>query len=292
MPIHKRIRKILFMTGWITLSVLLLVLLVAAMSIKGDKPCTGVDIVFKGPQGALYVGQDKVARLLDARGLNALSGRPVRRFNLGLMETVLEKDPWIGKAELYFDKNNRLHVEVTEKTPFARVFTLTGETFYIDSALQRIPLNERHSPLLPVFTGVKLSDGRPNRNDSLLLQQVLEIARFLRADPFWMAQIDQVDHNPARGFELVPKVGEHLIVFGEGTEVAEKFHKLAVFYHRVLAEKGWNGYAEIDLRFRDQLVAVPRNRPAASTLTAPTRESLQAWLDPLMSTDSVMQQVP
>ena len=39
-----------------------------------------------------------------------------------------------------------------EREPVARVFTVAGSTFYIDDELTQLPLSEKFSARLPVFT--------------------------------------------------------------------------------------------------------------------------------------------
>ena len=68
------------------------------------------------------------------------------------METELEKNVWIKTAELFFDNNEILQVTVQEREPVARVFTPRGTTFYIDNELAMLPLSEKFSARLPVFT--------------------------------------------------------------------------------------------------------------------------------------------
>ena len=55
----------------------------------------------------------------------------------------------------------------------------------------------------------------------------------LRHDPFWMAQIDQVDITPTDTFELIPKLGNQVIRFGNADNYEEKFNKLLAFYKQV-----------------------------------------------------------
>ncbi|MCH5600880.1 cell division protein FtsQ/DivIB [Niabella ginsengisoli] len=70
-----------------------------------------------------------------------------------LIEDLLEQSSWVYNADLYFDNNDILHANVTERKPLARVFTDRGESFYIDEAGKHIPLSEKVSLDLPVFTG-------------------------------------------------------------------------------------------------------------------------------------------
>ncbi len=252
------------MAGWIILASGSLFLLVAAMNARTSIPCAAVEIKFRNAQGEKYVSRASIARALDDRGSEALKGRSVREMDLLEMEKRLERDPWIKNAELYMDGKHVLHVTIVEQTPLARVFTASGESFYIDSGLNRIPLNERYTPRLPVFTGLTLGKYPWGSRDSLKLSEVREIVKHMTADSFWMAQIEQSDLDPQYGFIMIPKIGEHRIIFGEGKEVAQKFHNLLVFYRQVLSRTGWSSYATVDLRFAGQVVAVPAGKDPLS----------------------------
>ena len=54
---------------------------------------------------------------------------------------------------MWFDNRNVLHVEVYEREPIARIFTTAGNSFYIDSTERKLPLSDKMSARVPVFTG-------------------------------------------------------------------------------------------------------------------------------------------
>jgi cell division protein FtsQ len=74
-----------------------------------------------------------------------------------------------------------------------------------------------------------------------------------------MAQIDQVDITANRTFELIPKLGNQVIRFGNADNYNEKFNKLMAFYKQVQTRTGWNKYSIIDVQFKDQVVGVKRD---------------------------------
>jgi cell division protein FtsQ len=286
MPGFNRIRNGLLMAGWVILGVALLTLLIAAMNTKTTKPCTDVVISFKNKDGALYTGKAAISMMLDERGLSVLKGKAVKNFDLKAMEEKLEKDPWIKNAELFFDNKRVLRVNIEEREPIARVFTVKGNTFYVDSNLQRLPLNERHTPRLPVFTGFPGERYPWKGKDSVLMSEVKQMALFLDNDPFWMAQIDQCDINAQSNFELLPKIGDHLIIFGDGKNISERFRKLNIFYQQVLAKTGFNTYKEINVQFEGQVVATKRNSRYVKSDTAQARLWMKQWL--LMTQQQVL----
>jgi cell division protein FtsQ len=74
-----------------------------------------------------------------------------------------------------------------------------------------------------------------------------------------MAQIDQIDITAALQFEMIPKLGNQLIRFGDVNNYQEKFNKLLAFYKQVQTRIGWNKYSVLDIRFKNQVVGINRN---------------------------------
>ena len=70
-----------------------------------------------------------------------------------------------------------------------------------------------------------------------------------------MGMIDQVDITPSYKFELIPKLGDQVILFGDATNIEKKFDKLKLFYKNVISVKGWKKYSKINLEFDNQIVA-------------------------------------
>lgn len=253
-----RLLRSLMLVFWIGLSVSALTLLIAAMEARSSKPCKEVNISIIAGANAMFVDKRDVRNVLDFIG-GKLVGKALKEFDLGKMEDSLESNPWVSNAELYFDNNRVLQVKVEEREPIARVFTAKGNSFYIDTTLTRLPLSEKFTPRLPVFTGFPSERTKWKGSDSILLNQVKDISLFLAADSFWMAQIDQVDINPQKQFVMVPKVGEHTILFGDGNDAAKKFRKLYAFYEEVMSKTGWSRYSTVHVGFKGQVVAARKD---------------------------------
>lgn len=253
-----RLLRSLMLVFWIGLSVSALTLLIAAMEARSSKPCKDVNISIIAGANAMFVDKRDVRNVLDFIG-GKLVGKSMKEFDLSKMEDSLESNPWVSSAELYFDNNRVLHVKVEEREPIARVFTAKGNSFYIDTTLTRLPLSEKFTPRLPVFTGFPSEKTKWKGSDSILLNQMKDISLFLEADSFWMAQIDQIDINPQKQFVMVPKVGEHTILFGDGEDAAKKFRKLYAFYDEVMSKTGWNQYSTVHVGFRGQVVGTRKD---------------------------------
>jgi cell division protein FtsQ len=271
------IKKITFAILWLVVGVSTAVLVAAAMQNKDASHCKKIEIKITGIENALFSNE----KFVDEKDIlntikNVCNTHPVGKsmgsFNLRKIERELEKSKWIKNAELFFDNNDVLMVKVQEREPVARIFTNSGASFYIDTALMMLPISDKFSARLPVFTGFSSDKIVLSSIDSNLLQQIKTISTAIQKNSFLMAMIEQVDITPQHNFEMVPKIGNQVIVFGNATDVEEKFSKLQLFYKQVMIKTGWSRYSEINVQFKNQLVA---KRRGAEDKTADSVRTLQ-----------------
>jgi cell division protein FtsQ len=235
----------------------MLSLLIAAIGKKNKDNCTDYTIVIKGADNNYFIDADDINKLLRAGVGSEIKGKKIKEINLQKLEQLLRDNVWIRKAEMWFDNRNVLHIEVYEREPIARIFTTSGNTFYIDSTEKKLPLSDKLSARVPVFTG--FTDKKVyTAKDSMLLNDIKNIATYIKNDPFWMSQVAQVDITADRNFELSPVVGNHLIKLGDGKELDQKFNRLMIFYKQVLAKKGFDSYSTIDVQYSGQVVGTRR----------------------------------
>ncbi|MBC6490738.1 cell division protein FtsQ/DivIB [Flavihumibacter stibioxidans] len=250
-------RKVVAAFIWLMAGAGLLVVLIAAINRSDDANCKGVEIEISGTKDYMFIDKSDVLEAIGAKGKNPFRGKPVASFNLRSMETKLAKNSWVQDAELFFDKDRVLQVRIREREPMVRIFTVSGNSWYLDSAGKYLPLSPGKAAVkLPVFTGMPERLKPSGKSDSALLAQIRGIADFLQEDPFWNAQVSQVVVGADRQFELVPLVGNHSIVFGDGNDYEKKFRRLAVFYREVLARTGFDYYDTINVQYDKQVVAV------------------------------------
>ncbi len=252
------VKKILITMIWIIIASGTVVLLVAAIEKRNNERCAGVEINISGVQNNFFIDKKDVASILEKVNNGKLLKMPLHSIDLALMENELQKTQWIKSAQLFFDNNNVLQVRVKEREPIARIFTSSGASFYIDSSLTRLPLSEKFSARLPVFTDFPTDVIILSKQDSNLTKDIKTMSEFISANPFWMAQIDQIDILPDRTFNLVPKLGNQIIHFGDGEDYQQKFNNLLCFYKQVLTKLGWSHYSSISVEFKGQVVAVRR----------------------------------
>lgn len=251
-------KKILVAVIWIVIGSGTVVLLVAAIEKRNNEQCVRIDIEITGVQNNFFIDKKDVISILEKTNKGKLQKMPLHAIDLAAMETELQKSQWIKKAELFFDNNNVLAVRITEREPIARIFTTSGLSFYLDSSLTRLPLSDKFSPRLPVFTDFPTDVIVLSKQDSNLIKDIRTLSQFINRNPFWMAQIDQIDISPNLTFDLIPKLGNQVIHFGDAENCEQKFNNLLCFYKQVLTKIGWSHYSAIDVQYKGQIVGVRR----------------------------------
>jgi cell division protein FtsQ len=247
------IQKIVFITLTLVACSGLVVLLVAAIGKKNHERCRDYVINIKGAQHNLFIDESDIKKLLAQTVTGKIAGERMSDFNLRRVEQVIRTNPWVNRANLYFDNRDVLHINVVENEPIARIFTTNGKSFYIDSTTRQMPLSDKMSARVPVFTNFPQKKFL-SKKDSALLDDMKRIALFILNDSFWMAQTEQIDIMKDRGFEMIPTIGNHIVRLGNGSDIDKKFHRLFVFYQQVMSKTGFNKYNLVDVQFDGQVI--------------------------------------
>ena len=286
----KTIIKYIITTIWCCIGATVIVLLVAASSKEDKQKCKGLFVTIKGVSNNFFVDKQDILQSINEYIDGSPVGKPVSILNLRALENDLQKNIWVKKAQLFFDNNTKLQVIITEREPVARVFSTTGTTFYIDSSITMLPLSDKFSARLPVFTGFPSDKMVLRRADSALLREVYQVSMAIQQDSFLMAMIDQVDITPQRTFEMMPKIGNTIIAIGDGKDATEKFAKLKLFYKQVIAKAGWNKYSMVDVQYKGQIVAKRKDRTEIVADSMKTLQVMQiiAANAERMANDSIM----
>jgi len=239
-------------SGWIALGAVTLVLLVAAISKKNNKVCNGIEVSINGDGNNYFIDEKGVAAVLKAT--RPIKGEAIENIDLITLEGRLKQDKWIADAQLYFDNKQMLQVMIEEKEPVARIFTSAGSSFYIDSACRKLPLSDKLSARIPMFTSFPSDRNKLSPPDSELLASAKELALFIQSDDFWKAQVSQIDITP-EGFEMIPTIGNHVVELGKDGNWKQKFDRLFSFYKQVWTKVGFERYEKLNVQFDGQVVA-------------------------------------
>ena len=262
------IKKVLHISLWVICSVGILLLLGFVNKAQNEVICSEIEVDIDRSNGNFFVGEEDINAMVYHE-IDTVIGRAISDIKTERLEYKINNHPSVYNAEVYKTINGKLVIEVKQRTPIVRIFNKEGESFYIDSTGQIMPQSPNYTSRVLIANGYindsfidvyqenarNVSDTLANRS---YIDEIFTFAEFIRKDKFWNAQIEQLYVNKDLEIELIPKVGNHRIVFGDAVSIREKFDKLKVFYFKGLNKTGWNEYSIINLKYANQVVCTKR----------------------------------
>lgn len=273
----KHWQTILVRVLWSIAGAALIVLFVVAWKAKEEKKCTSIQIELVGENtAALFMDEKEILQIIHEQGVK--EGLPIGAVNLNTLEKYLQTIRWVKNVELFLDNTQSLQVRIEQRIPIARIFTASGNSFYIDKEGLQLPLKQLTVLRLPVFTNFPSDQEKLSKPDSLLLNDILHFTQAVATDSFFMAQTAQVNIASNGDFELVPSVGDHLVLIGSVENIEDKLNRLYTFYKKVWVQSGLNAYQVIDCRFDNQIIALKKGMQPIqfSANDLPTKDSIMA----------------
>lgn len=266
----KKIKHILFICLWSILGLGLLLCLGFVNKEQDEILCKSMDIKVNQDNDLYFLNNIDVARLIKSR--NKIVGQPKAAVNTTDIEKALNSHPNIANAEVSISIDGKLKVEVKQRKPILRLFNVNDESYYMDDEGMLMPLSEKYTAKVLIANGKIVESYAKNYKRTMnniatdsaikartMFDELFAMATFIDADDFWRAQIQQIYINNNMDMEIVPIVGDQKIIFGDTTDMEEKFKKLLIFYRQGLNTTGWwNKYSAINLKFKNQIVCTKK----------------------------------
>ncbi len=266
-------KKILRISFWVLLIAGLGTVFAFVQKQEGQLLCSKVNIsIERDPLKENFFIEEDDIRKLVAKNFGQIENTPLKNIDVNYLERLMYTNPWVAQADVYLTINGVVNIEIEQRQPILRIINEKGESYYMDSKGRLMLWSPAFTPRMLVASGhIKDSFEEWNRttmdelvnNDTLktrtLLDDLYAMARFILADEFWSAHVEQIYINNYGEIELVPKVGDHKIIFGDSGEMEEKFWKLKTFYKEGLNYAGWENYDTLNLKFNNQVVCSKKN---------------------------------
>lgn len=267
MSVKDKIKKIAIIFGWTLMVASLFVLAGFVEHENKTIVCKELRIAVDYQQGDIFVSNEEISRSVLSLFEGSIVGKPMKSLSLTRMRERITENPYIRSAQVYSSVDGIIFVNIIQYKPILRVFTTAGQSYYLSSEGTMLPLSEQYSARVPVASGYITDTYSIERNlvpgrldwdeadrDLTILQKLYLMARYLDYSEFFKAQIDQIYVNAQREIELIPKVGEHVIIFGGVNDLEEKFDKLRAFYNDGLRVNGWSKYTILNIKYKNQVI--------------------------------------
>ena len=189
-----------------------------------------------------FVSDEEIRKAILGRFDGAL-GEPVNTLNLQNIEAFVEKHSAVKNCEVYNTVNGSLKVDLIQHLPLLRVFE-NDRTYYIDEQGNEMPTFDHYTSRVLIVSGHIAGE----------MEHLIYLARYFRENPSWRAQFEQMFIKKNGDYVLVPRVGDHLILFGPPERIHEKLRNLKALYQKGLDQQEWNRYQVINLKYKGQVL--------------------------------------
>lgn len=231
-----------------------------------------------------FLTSDEIKRILVDKKLYP-KNQPLKFINPRSIEELLKVTPFVNTAQCYKTEGGKVFIEITQRTPIIRIKSINGDDYYIDDKGGIMP-NSKYTSDLIIATGY-ITKPFARTYITLLIDHIMK-------SDFWRNQIEQINVLQDQSIEIVPRVGDHIVLIGKlpnhrnidrrSKEVEEfitrKLERLEKFYKYGLSQVGWNRYKYINIEFDNQIIC-KRNSAYNDSQHKPKAEAVE------METDSV-----
>lgn len=241
---------------WVVIGLFLLFAFLAIKQTSEALKINSIELAIDQTVDLSFIDSNKVLDIVREVVKTPIIGSSKKQFNLALVERRLEAYPFIDKADVVIDFSGKLLIKIIQREPILRIINAQGMSYYVANNGYKMPLHFDFTPRVMVATGnitETLVDSAFVK--SPMLKDLLLIANYCSANEFWRAQIEQLFVDNYNDILLIPKVGNHSIVFGSAEHLDSKFARLLTFYKKGLNAVGWQKYQQINLKFEGQIVA-------------------------------------
>jgi cell division protein FtsQ len=208
-----------------------------------ESVCRRLEIVLKDSTNIQLINQSDIAVMLEQANLNPI-GKTIKHVRTESIEDLLLRNPMIKVAECYKTPSGIVNIRVQQRNPKFRVVGMGS--YYVDVDRKTMPVSQNYAAYVPVVSG--------RITKSMATGEMFDFISFLEKNPFWNAQIEQIYVRDDMKVELVPRVGDAIILLGTLDNYDKKLEKLRKLYVNGFNKIGWNRYKLIDLQYKDQVV--------------------------------------
>lgn len=167
------------------------------------------------------------------------------RLNAFLLETSVLSLPYVAEAQVYWNMDSSIVVEVVSKEVVAMAYSPEGNA-YITSENEVLPQPQKHWLDLPIITGS--NDSAQLALSGLLLERMAPVMP--------RESVAQITLE-AEEVKLVPRAYPHVAKAHSDERLERELQKLAAYY-AAHSDEELKQIKRIDLRYKNQVVTTTR----------------------------------
>lgn len=181
------------------------------------------------------------------------------------IKEIVNSDPYITNTNVSVSIRGTVQIHTEQRVPIIRIIQDTKQ-FYIDNNGYYMPTSNLGSQNVIIASGKikgKINNTISLDNDTADMThndiyKIYKLTQYLQANEDLTHLFDQIYISQTGDIELVPKIGNHIVVLGDLDNLDEKFENLLTIYKEGFANNGWDKYTKVNLKYKNQVVCTKK----------------------------------
>lgn len=251
-----------------------------------DVLCRRVIINVADSAERAFLSTNVVSTLLSDHGFNP-RGMERDRVDIYAIENFLRSVLYVKDVDVYMSMLGDLHIDLSQRRPIARFISDGGYNFYLSDDNHILPISSDYVEYLPIVTGSidlpfapdyigpfelgggdggeqSKKDEKKDGKNYLFLSKLINFVGYIGEDEFWGPQTVQIsvvsDPKGVPNIEIVPRVGDHILLLGEIDDYQEKLDKMHNCYLYGMDTTMWSKFKYLDIQYRGQIIGLENRK--------------------------------
>jgi len=249
------IRRIIYSVLWIIGITVIVISLGFSSGERHSLVCRGIEIDICDSSVSRFINSDDVENWMKKHHPE-IQGKLIDSINIRVIEEELSRIEAIENVDVFPALNSNdtvgggtIVIKITQRQPVFRVYSRKLD-YYVDKDGEIINWTPRYTPRAILVIGDFTRD--------FARESVLPLVKYIVNDQFWKAQIDNIFITSNGEIKLIPRVGEHEIIFGTPDNYRTKLRNLKKLYTDGFRDGGWTKYKSINVKFENQIVCTKK----------------------------------
>ena len=256
---NKTLKYILLGLGGALLTACIVVAVIAGSKSRKAITCTGLEVAVLDSMQNSFVSKADVKGYLD-REYGHYIGMVADSIDLTRIEDIIDGRSAVLKSQAYVTRDGILHVDVTQRKPVVR-FQKKDGGFYADADGYIFPLQRTYASHVQIIdgniplaanSGYKGAIEDPKEKE--WFRNMMNVVNYIEKSKTWKDKIVQISVDAKKDLILIPREGNEMFLFGQPTDIEDKFRKMEKYYTHIIPAKGEGHYRTVDLKYKGQIV--------------------------------------
>ena len=214
-------------------------------------PCERVEIIIRDSIERQFVTEKEIETKVERQ---KTKDQTMAQIPYQGIEEALKAHPMIRTAQCYGTPKGVLYVEVEQRQPLFTVVT-ENETYWVDTEHEVMPYKDRcaQGQKTAALKDERLMEVKGVVTKTMACRELAELVEWIYGSEYWRDKIERVQVKGPQDIRLKQRNGMTLLI-GKPERLAQKMHKLEVFYEKTSFPQDSVPYRELDVRYKGQVV--------------------------------------